>query len=81
MATFYREQVTAPHSALGDAKEADRAQASERLRSLVSKIALTPKDGSLAIDVHGDLAGNLGEFDDAVILKSFGDVPEDFRQV
>jgi len=24
---------------------------------------------------------NLGEFDDAVILKSFGDVPEDFRQV
>jgi hypothetical protein len=24
---------------------------------------------------------NLGEFDDAVILKTFGDVPEDFREV
>jgi hypothetical protein len=24
---------------------------------------------------------NLGEFEDAVILKTFGDVPEDFRQV
>jgi hypothetical protein len=59
MATFYREQVTALHSVLGDAEGADRAEAAERLRSLVSKIVLTPEDGRLAIDVHGDLAGIL----------------------
>jgi hypothetical protein len=55
MATFYREQVTALHIALGNAGEADRAEAAERLRSLVSKIVLTPVGGRLAIDVHGDL--------------------------
>ena len=59
MATFYREQVTALHLALGDAEGTDRAEAAERLRSLVSKIVLTPEDGRLAIDVHGDLAGIL----------------------
>jgi site-specific DNA recombinase len=59
MATFYREQVTALHLALGDAEGADRAEAAERLRSLVSKIVLTPEGGRLAIDVHGDLAGIL----------------------
>jgi hypothetical protein len=59
MATFYREQVTALHLALGDAEGADRAEAAERLRSLVSKIVLTPEHGRLAIDLHGDLAGIL----------------------
>ena len=59
MATFYREQVTALHSALGDAEGADRVEAAERLRSLVSKIVLTPENGRLVIDVHGDLAGIL----------------------
>jgi site-specific DNA recombinase len=53
------EQVTALHSALGDGEEADRVEAAERLRSLVSKIVLTPEDGRLVIDVHGDLAGIL----------------------
>jgi site-specific DNA recombinase len=59
MATFYREQVAALHSALGDTEGADRAKAAERLRSLVGKIVLTPEDGRLVIDVHGDLAGIL----------------------
>src|SRR5262249_13809859 len=59
MATFYREQVTALHLALGAGNDQDRAEAAERLRSLVSKIVLTPEDGELAIDVHGDLAGIL----------------------
>jgi DNA invertase Pin-like site-specific DNA recombinase len=59
MATFYREQVTALHLALGAGDDQDRAEAAERLRSLLSKIVLTPEDGKLAIDVHGDLAGIL----------------------
>jgi hypothetical protein len=54
MATFYREQVTALHSPPGDAEGADRAEAAERLRSLVSKFVLTPENGRLVIDVHGD---------------------------
>ena len=59
MATFYREQVAALHLALGAGDDQDRAEAAERLRSLVSKIVLTPEEGKLAIDVHGNLAGIL----------------------
>jgi site-specific DNA recombinase len=59
MATFYREQVAALHVALGDEDGEGRAAAAERLRTLVDKIVLTPVDGKLAIDVHGDLAGIL----------------------
>jgi hypothetical protein len=59
-ATFYGEHVTALHLALGAGDDQDRAEAAERLRSLVSKIVLTPEDGKLAIDVHGDLGGILG---------------------
>jgi hypothetical protein len=33
--------------------------------------------GALAFSRSGD--PNLGEFEDAVILKTFGEVPEDFR--
>jgi len=32
--------------------------------------------GAIAFSRHGD--PEVGEFDDAVILKTFGDVPEDF---
>ena len=35
-----------------------------------------PNAGAVAFSRSGDL--NLGEFDDAVILKTFGKVPEDF---
>jgi site-specific DNA recombinase len=59
MASFYREQVTALHLALGAGDDQDRAEAAERLRSLINKIVLTPENGRLAIDVHGDLAGIL----------------------
>lgn len=51
MATICREQVTALHLALGAGDDQDRAEAAERLRSVVSKIVLTPEDGKLAIDV------------------------------
>jgi site-specific DNA recombinase len=59
MATFYREQVTALHLALGDCDPANWRVAAEGIRTLVSKIALTPVDGKLTIDVHGELAGIL----------------------
>ena len=35
--------------------------------------------GAVAFSRSGD--PTLGEFEDAVILKTFGEVPEDFRQV
>jgi site-specific DNA recombinase len=60
MASFYREQVAALHLTLSIGGDQDRAEAAQWLRSLVSKIVLTPEDGALAIDVHGDLAGILG---------------------
>jgi hypothetical protein len=34
--------------------------------------------GAVAFSRNGD--ANLGEFDDAVILKTFGQVPEDFTE-
>jgi hypothetical protein len=34
--------------------------------------------GAVAFSRSGDL--NLGEFDDAVILETFGQVPEDFKE-
>lgn len=46
MATFYREQVAALHLALGDADRKGNAEAAARLRSLVSKIVLTPESGN-----------------------------------
>jgi hypothetical protein len=41
--------------------------------------------GAVAFSRSGDLNSrsgdlNLGEFDDAVILKTFGQVPEDFKE-
>lgn len=59
MADFYREQVTGLAAALRGDDGGSRTEAAERLRSLVSKIVLTPADGKLTIDVHGDLAGIL----------------------
>ena len=59
MASFYRDQVAQLHDALHDDSEPSRRRASEAIRSLVDKIVLTPKDGELAIEVHGALAGIL----------------------
>jgi site-specific DNA recombinase len=59
MASFYREQVAALHLAPGDADDMGRAEAANRLRSLVSRIVLTPEHGQVAIGVNGDLAGIL----------------------
>jgi hypothetical protein len=37
-----------------------------------------PSMTAVAFSRNGDL--NLGEFDDAVILKTFGEVPDDFAE-
>ncbi|MEW5704394.1 MAG: recombinase family protein [Pseudomonadota bacterium] len=61
MAEVYRSQVAKLHEALSD--ESRRGEAVDVVRSLVEKVVLTPvtKDGkeTLAIDLHGHLAGIL----------------------
>lgn len=57
MALVYRERVAALHEALQ--QEETRARAAELIRSLVSRIVLTPAADGLRIDLHGDLAGIL----------------------
>ena len=65
MANFYRMQVGELYEALHEEAEAKRMKAADLLRSLVKEIVLTPENGTLQIDVRGDLAGIL-----AVSLKS-----------
>ncbi len=48
------EQLTAPSQ-----DEALKARAFERLRALIDAVVLTPEDGNLAIDLHGELASML----------------------
>lgn len=57
------EAVECPHG----------AAAIRRAQALVSDKA---NAGAVAFSRNGD--PNLGEFDDAVILKTFGEVPDDF---
>ncbi|MEQ8694504.1 MAG: recombinase family protein [Gammaproteobacteria bacterium] len=61
MAEVYRKQVTSLHASLND--ENRRAEAVDIVRSLVEKIVLTPASvegkNTLAIDLHGHLAGIL----------------------
>jgi hypothetical protein len=58
----------------GEAVECpSEAAAIRRAQALASDKA---NAGAVAFSRSGD--PNLGEFDDAVILKAFGDVPEDF---
>ncbi len=57
MAIVYRQRVAALYDALQH--EASRAPAAEIIRSLVSEIILTPKNGFLQVELRGDLAGIL----------------------
>jgi hypothetical protein len=61
----------------GQAVECTSEAAAIRRAEAMSRHATTA--GAVAFSRSGD--PNLGEFEDAVILKTFGDVPEDFRQV
>ena len=61
----------------GDAVECPHAAAAiRRAEAMAGKEAHA---GAVAFSRQG--TPDLGEFDDAVILKSFGDVPDDFRFV
>ena len=61
MAAHYRNEVARLHEALAD--ENHRHEAAEIIRGLVDKIVLHPldegADATMAIDLHGDLAGIL----------------------
>jgi hypothetical protein len=61
MADYYRQQVTKLRDALND--EAHRAEAADILRTLIDRIELRPVttkgQKTLAIDLHGELAGIL----------------------
>lgn len=57
MALAYRERMAELHAALQSDKT--RTTAAEVIRSLLTEIVLTPEDGTLQIDVRGDLAGIL----------------------
>jgi site-specific DNA recombinase len=57
MAIVYRQRVGALYDALQH--EASRAPAADIIRSLVSEIILTPKNGLLQVELRGDLAGIL----------------------
>jgi hypothetical protein len=60
----------------GEAVECPSASAAIRRAEVMSRHAAHA--GAVAFSRRGD--PNLGDFDDAVILKTFGDVPEDFRE-
>ncbi|GAA4488882.1 recombinase family protein [Gluconacetobacter asukensis] len=57
MAVVYRERVTALHNALQ--QDTTRLEAADLIRSLIERIVLTPVDGALRVELHGDLAGIL----------------------
>jgi hypothetical protein len=57
LAEVYKQRVTGLREAL-DSDDA-REEAAEILRSLIDRIVLTPTDGGLAVDLHGELAAIL----------------------
>jgi hypothetical protein len=59
----------------GEAIECPHAAAA--IRRAKALAARETNAGAIAFSRHG--SPELGEFEDAVILKSFGDVPDDFR--
>ncbi|UXR94640.1 recombinase family protein [Agrobacterium tumefaciens] len=59
MAHQYRVRVQQLYETLQDDTEDKRIEAANVIRSLVDGIILTPLDGKVEIDVHGDLAGIL----------------------
>jgi site-specific DNA recombinase len=54
---LYRRKVATLHEALSD--EANRAEAMEMVRSLIDAIVLVPDEGSLRVEVRGELAAIL----------------------
>ena len=58
MAGLYRQKVTALAEALEHPET--RTEASEALRGLIDAIAMTPAEGTLRIELKGNLAAMLG---------------------
>jgi hypothetical protein len=61
----------------GEAVECQSASAAIRRAEVLSRIA--GNVGAVAFSRTGD--PNIGEFSDAVVLKAFGDVPEDLSEL
>ena len=61
----------------GDAVECPHAAAA--IRRAEALAARETNAGAVAFSRQGN--GDLGEFEDAIILKAFGEVPDDFRFV
>ena len=59
MADYYREQVSKLNLSLREEMEAGRMEAAEALRSLISRIVLTPSHSGMEVKLEGDLAGIL----------------------
>jgi site-specific DNA recombinase len=57
LAKYYHEEIAALHDQLGN--EETRAQAADKLRTLVSRIDLVPDGAELVIVLRGDLAAIL----------------------
>ena len=58
IANQYHKEITELIASLGTGER--RQEASQLIRSLIDKIVLSPSDGGLVVDLHGDLAGILG---------------------
>jgi site-specific DNA recombinase len=54
MAEVYRQRVGELHQVL--AAESEQPEVYEALRSLIDKVVLTPGDGALIVDLHGEIA-------------------------
>ena len=59
MADYYRQQVSKLNLSLREEMEAGRMEAAEALRSLISRIVLTPSHSGMEVKLEGDLAGIL----------------------
>jgi hypothetical protein len=55
LAEVYRQKVAELHAALED--ETLRDEGFELIRSLIEKVVVTPVEGELQIDLHGEFAG------------------------
>ncbi|WP_443024596.1 recombinase family protein [Sphingomonas sp. Leaf343] len=75
----YREKVGQLTAAFED--DALKAQAFERLRSLIEAVVLTPEDGDLAIDLRGELASMLSLCAGAETQKASAVVTEEVLQM
>jgi site-specific DNA recombinase len=88
MAEIYRQRVDGLQEAFAAGTERD--QAHEAIRRLIDKVVLTPAEGVLRIDLHGEAAailqlsaagkkGPLGEGQQLVMVAGVGFEPTTFR--